>query len=847
MTNDGSTARFTVERCSTRLDRGLRWCMILAASVAAPLAAEGSTSHAPPAARPLLEQQLPDLPAPLTAPVVGRSHGALIVAGGLDADGAPTDRAFVLPPGQDRWQSLSLPQPLADAAFVIVGQRLIVLGGRSPEGVSADVVALEFDGERLAAADLPDLPEATHLAAAVAVGQQVYLIGGVDGDGRPVADDFRRLDLSGGEASAWKTLPSLPGGGLRRPIVGAQSGDVLVVGGQRRSTQGWQDVTDARRYRPQRLDATTRQGWLDMADAPTPQHRPAVFPAGQSHVMVLGARPDPARAEAPVLLYHTITDAWAAHTLWSGDLEAPTGIAWGDSVALIGEGGRGLRATMRHTTQTLHAVDYVVIVLYLCGLIGIGLYFSRRERSTTDFFLGGRKMPWWAVGVSLYATGTSAISFMAIPTKAWTTSTLYGVEGLVGLFGTVAAAYLVIPLVRRLDITSTYEYLERRFNEYLRLWGSFLCIAFQMGGRMSVVLLLPSLAISAVTGLPVIPCIAVMGLLATVYTVLGGISAVIWTDVIQVVVLFGGACLAFVLMVLGSDGGVAGWAAVNMEYGKFRAYDASFDFSQPVIWIALVVAISHVGTATSDQVMVQRVLSTPTIRQARRSYVTLAAIVLPGSLLFTFLGTAMFGYFRHHPEMLSPTMENIHALPLFIVNGLPAGLTGLVIAALFAASMSTLDSSMNSVSTLVVTDFYRRYRPQATDGQCLRLGKWLTAAVGLTGTGAAVLMATFEIKSMFDMWTQLVGLVLGGFGGVFILGMFTRRANGWGALIGAVSSIGITVSVKVFTDLHFLAYAPVAILACVSVGYLASLLLPHRAVDLAGLTLYTARRTDFEG
>ena len=799
--------------------------------------------------RPLIEARLPDLPRPLTGAIVGRSGGALIVAGGHDeASGAPVADAFALADGASEWTSLRLLQPLADAAAVTVGDEIICVGGMGGRGATAGAFKLIYAGGELLETPLPDLPQGVSLAGAAAAGSVVYLVGGLDGDGEPVRDSFLRLDLEA--ATAWEVVPPVPVAGLRRPIVTAQAGDILVFGGEVEVDGHTQVTTEAWRYRPTKLDATTRQGWLDMADLPAPWVEPAVFPTGQSHVMLLGGRPTLAGtgADRRLFMYHTITDAYATHAAWSGGLDNPRAVVWGkEGVALVGRGGAAVHATFDHTTQTLHGVDYAVIALYLCGLIGVGLYFANKEKTTRDFFLGGRKIPWWAVGVSLYATGTSAISFMAIPTKAWTTSTLYGVEGLVGLVGMVASAYLVVPIVRRLDITSTYEYLERRFNKYMRLWGSGLCIAFQMGGRMSVVMLLPSLAISAVTGVPVIPCVAAMGVLATIYTVLGGISAVIWTDVIQVIVLFGGAVLAFVLMVLGSDGGISGWAAANMEYEKFRAFDLSLDYTQPVLWIVLVGAIIHIGTATSDQVMVQRVLSTPTVRQARRSYITLAVIVLPGSMLFTFLGTAMFGYFRAHPEMLNPTMENIHALPLFIVNGLPAGLTGLVIAALFAASMSTLDSSMNSVSTLAVTDFYKRFRPEATDHQCLVLGKWLTGLVGAAGTGAALLMATFEIKSIFDMWTQLSFLVMGGFGGVFILGMFTRRANGWGALIGAVSSIGITAAVKAFTDLHFWAYGWVSVLACVAVGYLFSLVLPHREVDLGGLTVYTPTRTDFEG
>ncbi|MGY8822604.1 MAG: sodium:solute symporter family transporter [Candidatus Latescibacterota bacterium] len=785
---------------------------------------------------PLEEQSLPPLPESIEGAIVGRSGGALLVVGGRDTEGKSLSaRAFVLADGAAQWQVLKIETPVADAAFVTVGDEIVYMGGETTTGIAATAFRVRYVDGELVSVPLPGLPAPIAQAGAVAIGEKLYLVGGLGRDGNPVADNFLSLDLA--EPSPWQILPACPLSGLHRPIVAAQAGDVLVFGGPRWVDGARRHSTDSWRYRAQALDATVESGWLDMSDLPAPWHAATAFATGQSHVMVLGG-PRDAEMDERVVIYHTIIDAYTTDSAWSNSIEAPTAIIHGkEGVQLVGRNG-AITASFRHVTKTLHGLDYAVIAVYLAIIVGIGLYFSKREKTTQDFFLGGRKIPWWAVGISLYATGTSAISFMAIPTKAWATSTLYGIEGLVGLLGMVAAAYLVIPIIRRLDITSTYEYLERRYNPWLCMWGSGLNIVFQLAGRMSVVLLLPSLALSAVTGFPVLPVIAALGALATVYTVFGGLAAVIWTDVLQVVVLLGGALLAFIIMISGSDGGAAGWWAINMDYNKIRVADLSFDYAQPVIWIVMLNAVLHIGTATSDQVMVQRVLATPDVRAARRSYLTLALIVLPGSLLFTFLGTAMFSYFRAHPEMLNPTMENIHALPMFIVNGLPAGVSGLVIAGLFAASMSSLDSSMNSVSTLLVIDFYKRFRPHATDQRCLSLGKWLTAAVGFFGTGAALLMATTEIKSMFDMWSQLVALVLGGFGGVFVLGMFTRRANGWGALLGAVSSIGITVAIKTYTDLHFMAYGSVAVLSCVAIGYVSSLFLPHREVDLRGLTVY---------
>lgn len=804
------------------------WVLCSAIS-AEPSASEWST--------PLQERVLPPLPHSVKDAVVGRSNGALIVAGGTGLDGAPSAAVFVLIDGAEAWRALRLERPLTAAAFSSVGDAIVVAGGRGDGGATAQSYVLRYVDGRLEQTRLPDLPAPVSHAGSAAIGDVLYVVGGLGADGRPVEENFLSLDLQ--NAVAWTVLPRCPLQGLHRPIVAAQAEDVLVFGGPQLIGRAMRHSTDSWRYRSKALDATTQRGWIDMSDLPAPWHRAAVFATGQSHVMLLGGPPGTELGKR-IVVYHTITDAYAINAAWSGDVALPVAVRDGKArVYLVGT-DRALRAELQPTNKRLHALDYAVIAVYLAAVLCIGLFFARREKTTQDFFLGGRSIPWWAVGISLYATGTSAISFMAIPTKAWTTSTLYGVEGLVGLLGTVAAAYLVIPIIRRLGVTSTYEYLERRYNAWLCMWGSGLNIVFQLAGRMSVVLLLPALALSAVTGVPVLPIIAALGALATVYTVVGGLSAVIWTDVLQVAVLLGGALLAFVVMVLGSEGGAAGWLQISLDYEKIRLADFSFDYAQPVIWIVMLNALLHVGTATSDQVMVQRVLATPDVRSARRSYLTLALIVLPGSLLFTFLGTAMFGYFRAHPEMLDPTMENIHALPLFIAHGLPAGVSGLVIAGLFAASMSSLDSSMNSVSALLITDFYRRFRPHASDAQRLALGKWLTAAVGFFGTGAALLMATTEIKSVFDMWSQLVALILGGFGGVFALGMFTRRANGWGALLGAVSSIGITAAVKAYTDLHFMAYGSVAIIACVAIGYVASLVLPHRPVDLAGLTVYTA-------
>ena len=619
-----------------------------------------------------------------------------------------------------------------------------------------------------------------------------------------------------------------------------RAGALYLLGGRGAAQAAWS-------YRPTPFDGTRQRGWLEIAPAPVALQRASAYASGQSHLLVLAAKDG--RDAAPVLAYHTVTDTWVEVGTWDGPRPGQSVAEWQGGVVLVGGLDADGRATsavrtvsVSASTESLHWLDYAMIGVYLVILIGIGGYFANKEKTSADFLLGGRRIPWWAAGISLYATGTSAISFMAIPTKTYVTNQVYGLGSLWSPIFWIPAAFVIIPLIRRLDLTSTYEYLERRFSLAVRLLGSLLCVAFQIGGRMSIILLLPAMALSAVTGLDVLVSVALMGLLATVYTVLGGIQAVIWTDVLQCAVLIGGGLLAFALMIAGLDGSWSAFAATNLEHGKFSSFMWGWDITVPVFWIFALSSLTQLATFPNDQVMVQRVLATPDPKSARNAAILLAVIVVPGTILFHLLGSALFAHFAAHPENLSPTMENIHTLPLFIVQTMPIGVTGLVIAGLFAASMSSLDSSMSSTATVVVTDFYRRFRPDAPDQRCLALARWLTGIVGLLGTGVALLMATFEIRSLYDMWMQLVALLGGGFAGVYALGMLTRRAHGNGALVGAVASIILTVVVKTYTPLHFMLYGVVSVVSCIGVGYLASLVLPGRPVDLSGLTVYTRTR-----
>ena len=304
-----------------------------------------------------------------------------------------------------------------------------------------------------------------------------------------------------------------------------------------------------------------------------------------------------------------------------------------------------------------------------------------------------------------------------------------------------------------------------------------------------MVLFLPALALSIVTGLNVYACIAVMGILATLYTVLGGIEAVVWTDVLQVIVLIGGALMCLVIIVQNIDGGVATVVSMGAASGKFHVANLTWDFTTAALWVVIIGrGMEQFISYGSDQTVVQRYLVTPDMKAAQRAMWTKGALTLVTSFLFFGLGTALWAFYKTHPQLLNVTGRTDDIFPWFVVQQLPLGASGLVIAGLLAAAMSSLDSSMNSMATAITTDFYRRFRTDVSDQHCLTLARWLTALLGLLGTALAMYFAFLQTMSMWDHYIKIIGLFGGGLAGLFVAGIFTRRINGPGVVVGMLSS-----------------------------------------------------------
>lgn len=639
----------------------------------------------------------------------------------------------------------------------------------------------------------------------------------------------RLLQLKPANASGlWSELKPWSGGGSPSSMV-TQTAALFLT------------VSDGAGKPERRLRWSPAKGWTVSPSAPGPVLAASARALGQAHVLYLL---DVAGA-AQLQTFQTITGSWATlFTTPVGDVRLST--AWRNGIAWLRTGSDPLHndfavAEVESGKQLLKWLDWVVIVVYLSSMLGIGLYFYRREKrnSTSDFFVGGRSIPFWAAGVSLYAANTSSISYIAIPAKAFETNWQYLTNNLIAVVGLMFVAVWIVPLLRRLNLMSVFSYLETRFHPAIRMLASGLCILVQIGSRMSVVLYLPSLAIATITGIDVVWSVLMMGGFTIAYTALGGMKAVVWTDVVQLVVKMGGAIFAIGFMIYALKGGFSEFWSVALAEDKTKMFDFSFDLTKATVWgFIFLVLFDVVLTFPKDQVLMQRTLSTKNDRDAGRSIWAFALIMIPGGFVFYTIGTALFVFYKANPERMNPLLSIDATFPMFIAAELPMGITGLIIAGIFAAAMATLSSIMNSVATLASVDFYEQLVKNRDQKKSVLFAEIMTVVAGLLGIATALALSRFDIHSLFDVSIELAGLLGGGFAGAYTLGMFTRRANTPGVAIGVAAAIVLTTIAWTMSLVHPYFYLAISIMLCIVIGYVASLFFPAPTRSLKGLTIY---------
>lgn len=766
---------------------------------------------------------LPPLPE-----VVPAAHpvGLAVVDGRLVA--LDTGRAWLLDEDDKAWRQTAWPMREAVHGVASDGKRAFVLLGLN--GQVHQVAKLTLTQDQLATQALPPLPEPLSDARGTLLGASLFVAG------RTVQGESRLLQVEPtASVAAWKMLAGWPAAGRLSSLVG-QTKALFTT------------VTRADGKGPDHLWRwSADQGWRELGAAPGQVVAGSGRATGQGHVLYL-MHPTSVQDAAPRLMtFHTITSAWAPQgdslaATAQARLSAPwrNGMVW-HTVTPEGRPAGFAFAEIEAGKLLLKWLDWIVIGVYLTAMLGIGLYFYLREKrdSTADFFVGGRSIPFWAAGVSLYATNTSSISFIAIPAKAFETNWQYLTNNLVAVMGLIFVATWVVPLLRRLDLMSVFSYLETRFHPAIRMLASALAIVMQIGSRMSVVLFLPALAIATITGLDVTWSVCIMGGITILYTALGGMKAVIWTDFVQVFVMFGGALFAIGFCIVQLNGGWAEFQQVAATEDKTRLFDFSFDLTKATVWgFIFLVLFDVVLTFPKDQVLMQRVLSTKSDRDAGRSIWSFGLIMIPGGFMFYTIGTALYVYYKAHPERMNPLLSIDATFPLFIAAELPMGITGLIIAGIFAAAMSTLSSIINSVATLASVDFFDRVVKHPSPQQSVLFAEVITVVAGLVGIAAALLLSRYDIHSLFDVSIELAGLLGGGFAGAYTLGMFTRRANSPGVAIGIGASIALTTFAWSMNLVHPYFYLAISIMLCIVIGYIASLFFPAPTRSLKGLTIY---------
>lgn len=806
----------------------------------------------------------------VASPFVGTHKGALLVAGGANFPGKPPweggtkvwhDTVFVLEKPDGAWKTAGkLPRPLGYGVSLSTEDGVVCIGGSDAQRHYADVFLLRWENGELKTSPLPSLPKPCANFSGALLGNTIYVAGGIE---TPTATNalktFWSLDLAAAQPQ-WRELEPWPGPARMLAVAAVQDKSFFLVSGAELS--GDAQGKPVRRYLNDAYRYQTGRGWQRVEDLPRPAvAAPTPAPApGQSTFLVMGGddgslvnfQPLDRHPGFPktILAYHTITDTWkplgempAAHVTttlarWNGGWVMPSG-----------EVRPGVRSPAVWTLQASFQktafgwLNYGMVLLYLLGMVWIGFVCSKKNKSTNDFFRGGQRIPWWAAGLSIFATMLSSITFMAIPAAAYTDGwNLFLANSYILITPLVVFVYL--PFYRRLNVTSAYEYLERRFNAATRLAGSTLFMLYQCG-RIAIVLYLPALALATVSDFNVQTCILVMGVLCILYTVVGGIEAVIWTDVVQAFILMGGALFSLVFILMRVDGGLgeAVRVAANGRY-FFETVNWSWDLTVASGWVILIGSLFHnLLPYTASQDVVQRYVTTPDQQTAARGIWLNALVSVPAQAVFFAIGTALFVFYKQQPAQLDVTLQNDAIFPFFIMSQLPVGVAGLIVAGIFAAAQSTLSSSMNSVATIYVTDFHQRLRPGANDQACLRVARWVTVLVGVVGTAASLVMATTDIRTIYTLVLEFMGLMGGTLSGLFVLGIFSRRASGKGALIGALLSAAIVFTVRLTHPLNVYAYAPIGLIACVALGRLASLAFPAQHASLDGLTIHSRAKS----
>lgn len=461
----------------------------------------------------------------------------------------------------------------------------------------------------------------------------------------------------------------------------------------------------------------------------------------------------------------------------------------------------------------MQTIDIVIIFGYLIGITAFGIWFSGKQETTEDYFVGDRSVPWWAIAMSIVATETSTITFVSVPGVAFAKGGNFQFLQLVFgyMLGRIVISLIFIPLYFKGELQTVYQLLGERFGNKVKMLASALFVIMRNIAD-GIRLLLTAIVLAAVyhsfnpgsdQSTIIIGSIVLLGVVMIVFTFYGGMEAVIWIEVVQLVIYIGGAVAAAVVLIQNIDGGFAGALEIGRQFDKFDVFDFSLDFAKTyTFWGGLLGGcFLTMSTHGTDQYLVQRYLCTNKPSAAATALLSSGAVVLAQFIGFLFIGALLFAFYTPFdmPEYANagvagsgipgtfPFAKPDQVFPDFITMHMPAGLSGLVVAAIFAAALS---SSLNSIAATAINDLYKPFARDASDKKLLRLSGWLTVIVGIIQIGVAIaFMRTGD--SALNLALSVASLINGPVLGVFLVGTFMKRAREIHALVGMLASTAL--------------------------------------------------------
>lgn len=493
----------------------------------------------------------------------------------------------------------------------------------------------------------------------------------------------------------------------------------------------------------------------------------------------------------------------------------------------------------------LAPLDYAVVAIYLVAMLWLGALFSRRQKTSDEYFLAGRNIPWFAVGLSVIATLMSSLTYVSEPGEVWKSGVTNMAGKMLAIPFEMALVWLVIiPFLTRFRFTSAYDYLGERFGGATKWLGIGLFLWYAVSW-MGFIVLVSSQIMADAADVDLGLMIAVTGLVATIYTVAGGLRAVIWTDVVQVVLMLGGALMTIIYVAVQTSSGVGDWyqtVVTNHSTNTLKFFDHNPFTRSTIFTVACSMFVWHVCTHLGNQMTVQRYFSTGSTQAARRSFVVGSLTGVLINLLLLVVGLALFHYYLGNPapEGLNPTSNQADKIfPRFAMHRLPAGLAGAWLAAMLAAAMSSIDSGINSAASVLTVEWHRRFphNSEEATGGGIRGAKGLTLALGLAITIAAYgLDVLTSGRNIIEMMSRSFNCFTGPLGGVFLLGMFASRVGNRAAtiagVVGLLVSIGIAYGRELFglaQSISFTWIQPCSLLVTLAVGVLLIPLDPQRS------------------